>query len=169
MISRKTDQALKKLPLLLTPRLTERGIQPRKRAVQMQVCAVQYLHETTSQKLLYQNYNTKHHGLQGNFEKSWGRLRRGGAAAPRVAFLRLYFLIGAFSALTAAGFLQAFLMARDQILRRRESAKIYRTVGMTEDDVNRLISYELRSVALRVFVYLVVGTIVINTFFSVFT
>jgi predicted lysophospholipase L1 biosynthesis ABC-type transport system permease subunit len=81
----------------------------------------------------------------------------------------LYFLIGAFSALTAAGFLQAFLMARDQILRRRESAKIYRTVGMTEDDVNRLISYELRSVALRVFVYLVVGTIVVNTFFSVFT
>lgn len=81
----------------------------------------------------------------------------------------LYFLIGAFSALTAAGFLQAFLMARDQVLRRRESAKIYRTVGMTEDDVNRLISHELRSVALRVFVYLVVGTIVINTLFSVFT
>jgi len=80
----------------------------------------------------------------------------------------LAFLAGTFAALTAVGFLQAYLMARDQVLRRRESAKVYRTVGMTESDVRRMISYELRSVSLRVFVYLVVGVLIVYTIFSTF-
>lgn len=78
----------------------------------------------------------------------------------------LLFLGGCFLALTCIGLMQAFLMARIQITARKESARAYLSIGMTEADVKKMISLELRNVFSKAFVILLFGTLVINFYFK---
>ena len=78
----------------------------------------------------------------------------------------LLFLCGCFLALTRIGLLQAFFMARIQIAARKESARAYLSIGMTETDVKRMIFLELRSVVFKALAILLLGTFIINFFFE---
>ena len=57
-------------------------------------------------------------------------------------------------------------MARIQIAARKESARAYLSIGMTETDVKRMIFLELRSVVFKALVILLLSTFIINFFFE---
>ncbi len=71
-----------------------------------------------------------------------------------------------FLALTCIGLMQAFLMARIQITARKDSARIYLSIGMTESDVKKMIFLELRSVFSKAFVIFLFSAFVINFYFE---
>jgi len=83
------------------------------------------------------------------------------AADKIVVFLGICFLV-----LTCVGVTQAMFIARMQFRARKESAHIYLTVGVPENDIKRMIFLELRSVLLKSFVYFLVTCLIVNTCFE---
>ncbi len=80
----------------------------------------------------------------------------------------LVFLGACFLVLTFVGIVQAFFMARMQALARKESARIYLSVGMPEEDIKKMIRLELRSVCLKAFVWLFFSCLIIKACFEMF-
>ncbi len=70
------------------------------------------------------------------------------------------FLGSCFLVLTCVGILQAALMVRMQWMTRRESARIYLSLGMPDSDIRKMIRLELRSVLLRAFLYFLFATLI---------
>lgn len=77
-----------------------------------------------------------------------------------LAFLSCCFLV-----LTCIGIIQAVLMSRIQITARKRSAQAYLAIGMTADDVKKLIGMELRGVGMRTLVILIFAVMILNTCF----
>ena len=78
-----------------------------------------------------------------------------------LVFLGLCFLV-----LTCVGIMQAVFMARMQFLTRKQSARIYLSIGMPETDIKKMILLELRSVLLKSFIWFFFSILIINTFFK---
>ncbi len=70
------------------------------------------------------------------------------------------FLVLCFVILTLVGIIQVILMARKQYLTRKQSARVYVSIGIPESDVKRLILLEMSSVLLRSLFYLTVACII---------
>ncbi len=78
-------------------------------------------------------------------------------AAVLSAVNKIFLFIGlCFLILTFVGIIQGILMARKQYLTRKQSARVYISIGMPESDVKRLIFLEMSNVLLRSLIYLTV-------------
>ena len=80
-----------------------------------------------------------------------------------LVFLGLCFLV-----LTCVGIMQAVFMARMQFLARKESAHIYLSIGMPENDIKKMIHLELRSILLRSFICFFFASLIVNACFTIF-
>ena len=77
------------------------------------------------------------------------------AADVYAAVRQIFGLIGVcFIILTCVGIVQAFMMARMQYMARKQSARVYLSIGMPESDIRRMIFSEIASVLLRTLAYL---------------
>ena len=71
--------------------------------------------------------------------------------------------------LTCVGIMQAILMARMQILARKESTRAYLAIGMPEADIRKMIRLELRSVLFKSFVWFLFASLITSAFFEMYT
>ncbi len=76
----------------------------------------------------------------------------------------IFFLGFCFAALAVIGALQAMLMTKMHALERRSTARTYLSIGMTSDDLSKMIRYELLGVTFKVCVILLFSVLVIGTF-----
>lgn len=72
-----------------------------------------------------------------------------------------------FLVLTCVGLLQTLFMARIQINARKDSARTYLAIGMTESDIKKMIYLEMRSVLFKAFAILLFASFIINFFFII--
>lgn len=86
-------------------------------------------------------------------------------AVCNVVYRLMFFLILCFLVLTIAGFIQAVLTLRMQYLERRRSAKIYLTLGMPDEDIRKMITYEFVSLGIRLAVTLIFAVVFVNVCF----
>ncbi len=80
--------------------------------------------------------------------------------------LFVFFCIS-FLALTIIGIMQALLMARIQVTARKSSTRAYLSIGMTPEEINKLIHFELRSVVFRVLILLIFSVVIIGGCYSI--
>ncbi len=78
-----------------------------------------------------------------------------------LVFLGLGFLV-----LTCMGIMQALIMSRMQIAARKSSARTYLSVGMSGEDINKMIHLELRSVIFKVVTILIFSIMIIGACYS---
>ena len=88
------------------------------------------------------------------------------AAAVISELNRIFRLLGVcFALLTAVGAVNTVLMVRLQLANRRKTALIYAIIGMQNDDINKMIMSEFKSVLIRSFVIWLFGAVTINSAF----
>ena len=79
----------------------------------------------------------------------------------------LMFLLACFLALTVVGILEALMITRLQIERRRKTARVYRSVGMQERHIRRMIRSEILGTVERAVIYTVICIPIINAIYDI--
>ncbi len=102
----------------------------------------------------------------GNAQVTLGR-NDGEASAVLSAVQGILLFLGAgFLLLSLWGLLQALLMAKLQLVRRRKTAEIYRMAGMATNEIQKLLRYELQALFLRTAVYTVMTVVITAALFA---
>ena len=79
----------------------------------------------------------------------------------------LLFLVVCFLVLTCVGIIQTFFMVRMHFAARNKTVSAYIAIGMTKSDVKRMVMFELKSLLLRSFVFLIFAAFIINACFAI--
>ena len=83
-----------------------------------------------------------------------------------VVMKMIAFIGGCFAIVTTIGIIQSIMMSKMQMANRKQAMRVYAAIGMTDQDVKKMMRQELKSVMLKVFVIVVFAALIINFCFQ---